>query len=108
MNSRPPRRILRSFEDFLSYHSDHSPIYYCQNKLYAGYNMSLDISLRYRIEEPLTRALIEKHISENPLLFVHYHMPYFYYPGSPDEQGLPGEILYIKKGRKSNDSFSRT
>lgn len=107
MNSRPPRRILRSFEDFLSYHSNQSPIYFSRNRLFAGYNMSLDIALRYRLEEPLTREYLEKYIAENLRLFVRYPMPYFFYPGSPDEKGLPGEILFVKKGRKNNDSLSR-
>lgn len=108
---RLPRKIIRNFDDFLAYHSDHSPIYFYNNRLYISYNLTFDLKYRYRIEEPYSIHSIEKSIVNHPELFDRYPAPYFYFPRetfAKEEQSrnLPGEILIVKKGRKYHDHRS--
>lgn len=98
------KRMIKNYNDFLSYHSDGSKIYWCYDRLQYGLCLLCGIQNKYRFESEKVRDEIEHKIrSEWNNSFDVEETRGFYYPndnmfsGNNAVYDIPGFILTLKK-----------
>ena len=94
---------IAGFSDFCQQHMRGEPIFLVNGKLYAGFDLLVDIKYRYHFTEHDSKQKIEQAIQQNMYLFDVRKSNRFFYPntnmfsGDCSEYGIEGQVLVIKE-----------
>lgn len=101
MNNYIPN--ISGFADFTEYHRKGNPIFMANGHLFAGFDMLVDLRVRYNFTFEDSKNQIEKALHKNMYMFDVEEVNDFYYPndnmfsGDNSERGIKGCVLTIKK-----------
>ena len=94
---------ISGFSDFCQQHMHGEPIFLVNGKLYAEFDLLVNIKYRYHFTEHDSKQKIEQAIQQNMYLFDVRESNRFFYPntnmfsGDCSEYGIKGQVLVIKE-----------